>query len=135
MKKMMLIEIIRKLKSRPDLMRKAKIFAFVGLFGFLITGALAIWAGITAFNYVANQATAVVQSNAVQMNIESLKTDIKAGPQFQALGCWNKAQNLFAIEPWLQRPALENLAQLKAACFKERPMQTTEGSKHDSSKI
>ncbi len=120
MKQALFIEIIRKLKAKPHLMRKIKIFAAVGLVGFLITGALAIWAGITAFNYVATKATAAVQSPVAQTNIESLKTELKSLPKLQALSCWGKAQSLMAVEPWLARPAMDNLINLKVACLEDK---------------
>lgn len=121
MKQQIFIEIIRKIKAKPHLMRKVKIFAVVGLVGFLVTGALTIWAGITAFNYVATKATAAVQSPVAQTNIESIKTELKTLPKFQALSCWGKAQSLMAVEPWLARPALDNLINLKVACLEDKP--------------
>lgn len=141
MKQLILLEILKKLKDRPDLLRKAKVLAAVGAIGLFATGALAIWAGVSAINYVAKQANVLMQSPQVTTNIESLKTEAK-GLRFQPLNCWVKAQGLMAVEPWLLRPALENLKNLKMACLeastpacegddctqKTKLTQTTEGS-------
>ncbi|MES2769890.1 MAG: hypothetical protein V4596_12155 [Bdellovibrionota bacterium] len=126
MKKIIFLEILNELKAKPHLMKKVKIFAVVGFVGLLITGALTIWAGLTVMNYVAIQATNAVQSPVAQMNIESLKSEVEKLPKLQALSCWNKAQSLIAVQPWLERPALENLANLKSACLEDKI--TSEGS-------
>lgn len=117
MKRVILLEVIRKLKSKPHLMRKLKIFAVIGFVGFLITGALTIWAGVAAFNYVATKATEVAHSPVTQMNVESLKTEFKRIPKTQALNCWGKAQSLMAVQPWLERSAIDNLIDLKVVCL------------------
>lgn len=116
MKKIIFLAIIRKLKAKPHLMRKVKIFAVVGIVGFFMTGALAIWAGVSAIRYVADKANVVMQSLQTASQVESLKTELK-GLSLQPLNCWGKAQSLMALEPWLARPALDNLKNLKVACL------------------
>jgi hypothetical protein len=116
MKQIIVLEIIRKLKSKPELMRKVKIIAVVGVVGFVLTGALAIWAGIATMSYIATKATTVIQSPQTATHIENLKGEVKS-LGLQPLNCWGKAQSLMAIEPWLARPALDNLRHLKVACF------------------
>lgn len=120
MKQVILLEAIRKLKSKPHIMRKLKIFAVIGFVGFLITGALTIWAGVEAFNYVATKATEVAHSPVTQMNVESLKAELSV-PKLQALNCWGKVQSLMAVQPWLERPAIDNLVDLKVACLEDKP--------------
>lgn len=44
MKKLILFELLRKFKTQPKLMRKVKIFALVGVAGFLLVSTLAVWA-------------------------------------------------------------------------------------------
>ena len=112
---------LRKLKARPDLMRKVKIFAAVGAVGFVITAALVTWAGVSAFNYVASKATEVIHSPAALAQVENLKSEAKGFSKFQLLSCWGKAQSLIAVEPWLARPALDNLWNLKVACLETVP--------------
>lgn len=110
-------EVVRKLKAKPGLMRKVKIFAAVGAVGLLVTGALTIWAGVSAFNYVASKTNEVIHSPTAQAQVENLKLEAKGLPKFQPLNCWGKAQSLMAVEPWLARPALDNLKNLKVACL------------------
>jgi len=117
MKRQLILEILRKLKEKPHLMRKVKIFAIVGIVGFLITGALAIWAGISAVSYVATKANQVIQSPQGAAQVAALKSEVTGISGLQPLGCWNKAQSLMAFEPWLARPVLANLQSLKVACF------------------
>lgn len=121
MKQIIFYELIKKLKHRPQLMRKLKIFAVVGIAGFLIAGGLVIWAGASAVGYVASKANQAVHSPTTQQHLESLKVEIQSLPKFQALSCWGKAQSLIAVEPWLARPALDNLKNLKVACLEDRP--------------
>jgi hypothetical protein len=122
MKQSDFLEILVKLKSKPGLMRKVKIFAAVGIVGLLATGALVIWAGVSAINYVASSAHQAVESPVTQGHVENLKTEINGLPKFQAISCWSKAQTLLAVHPWLERPALDNLANLKVACFEHMPI-------------
>jgi hypothetical protein len=116
MKHSILFEIINKLKSKPALMRKVKIFAVVGLFGFMFVGGMTIWAGISAYKYVVASVNQGLTSPTVQSQVQNMKTELKQ-IQFQPLSCWNKAQSLLAVQPWLERPALDNFHNLKLACL------------------
>lgn len=120
MKKVILFELLRKLKTQPKQMRKVKIFAVVGVAGFLLVSTLAIWAGISAVSFVASKATEIIHSPQAAQQVENLRTEVKELPRLQALNCWGKAQSLMAVEPWLARPALDNLKNLKVACLEER---------------
>lgn len=121
MKREIIFEIIQKLKQKPHLMRKLKVFVVIGLVGFFITGALTLWAGLTVFNYVATKAAEAVQSPSAQMHVNNLTTELKSLTKLQTMSCWAKAQSLLAIQPWLERPALDNLINLKVACLEDRP--------------
>lgn len=96
--------------------RKLKILIAVGIVGFLVTGVLVIWAGISAFNYVALKSNEVIHWPTALAQVENLKLDANALPKFQPLRCWGKAQSLMAVEPWIARHALANLQSLKLAC-------------------
>lgn len=122
MKRIVIYELMRKLKHKPHLMRKLKIFAVVGIIGFVVTSGLVIWAGISAVGFVASKANQAVQSPIAQQHLESLKTEVQTFPKLQALNCWGKAQSLMAVEPWLARPALDNFKNLKVACLDEKPV-------------
>lgn len=63
----------------------------------------------------------VIQSPVAQGQIENIKEELKGVTTLQALNCWNKAQSLLGVQPWLERPALENFASLKVACFASQP--------------
>lgn len=121
MKQIIFYEIIKGLKDKPQLIRKLKIFAVVGIIGFFIVGGFTVWAGISAFNYVASKATQTIQSPVTQQHLESLKAEAKSLPHIQALSCWGKAQSLLAVQPWLERPVVDNLVNLKVACLEQRP--------------
>lgn len=99
MKKLILIEILRKLRAKPNLMRKVKIFAAVGVVGLLVTSGLVIWAGISAFSYAATKANEVIQSPQASAQVETFKAEVKGLSGLQALSCWGKAQSLIAVEP------------------------------------
>ena len=118
-------KVVRKLKQKPNLMRKVKIALAVGVVGFFVTGALVVWAGLSvfgsAFTYVAVKKNEVMQSPTTQAQIENLKSEAKQLPKFQPINCWGKAQSLLAVQPWLERPALENLMNLKVACLEQIP--------------
>ena len=122
MKQDLMYEVIRKLKTKPDLMRKLKISLAIGIVGLFVSGAVAIWAGVSAFNYVASKTKEVIYSPTAVTQLENLKSEAKQLPKFQALSCWGKAQSLLAFEPWLTRPALDNLKNLKVACLEESPV-------------
>lgn len=120
MKHIIVYEILGKLKRNPKLMRKAKVFVVVGLVGVLLVGALTIWAGVSAINYLASSANQAIQSPITQGHVENLKSEIKSLPNFQAANCWGKAQTLLGVQPWLAKPALENLTNLRVACFEKQ---------------
>lgn len=87
-------------------MRKIKLFALAGFASVLLLGGLTIWAGISAVQAVSTKFTASVQP----------------------LPCWNKAQSLIALQPWMERPALDHLAALKVACLESKHQPIDEGS-------
>lgn len=117
MKQIVMLELLKKLRSKPHLKRKLKIFLVVGFVGFLITSALVVWAGVAVFNFASNKASQIIESPQASAKVEALKTQATQFSALQAAGCWAKAQSLMAVEPWLLRPALENLGNLKVACF------------------
>ena len=85
MKREIVFELMSKLKEKPHLMRKLKNFAIIGVVGFLITGALTIWVGVTAFNDIAAKANKAVQSPSAQIHVDNLKTGLKSFPKLQAI--------------------------------------------------
>ena len=120
MKRLIIFEILRKLKSKPELMRKVKILAVVGFVGFMFVGGLAIWAGISAFQYAVTTANQAVTSPAIQSHLQKAKAELEQ-IQLNPISCWNKAQSLMAVQPWLEQPALNHLRNLKIACLDAVP--------------
>lgn len=117
MKQVIFLELLRQLiQSKHKLIRKVKIFALVGLVGFLVTGALVIWAGVSVFSYAASKTNVLMQSAQTTSHFENLKTGVKR-ITLQPLNCLDKAQSLIVVEPWLARSPLDNLKNLKAACL------------------
>ncbi len=121
MKQHVFFKMAKELKERPNFMRKIKIFALVGVVGFFIVATVAIWAGVSAVKYVAERAQQAVQAPSTQAQVARLKDEIKGLPTLQPLNCWGQAQSLMSAQPWLERPALENLKNLKGACFEQKP--------------
>lgn len=117
MKRDLALELIRKIKSKPNLRRKLKIFIIASVVILFTTGALVIWAGISAAKFVATQTSGLISSPQTKEQIENLKTEIKTLPKIKVLTCWDKVQSLMAVEPWIARPAIDNLTDLKLACL------------------
>ncbi|OQW46762.1 MAG: hypothetical protein A4S09_02300 [Proteobacteria bacterium SG_bin7] len=120
MKHIIAYEFLNRLKRNPKLLRKVKVFTAIGVVVIFVTGALAIWAGVTAIDYLASSANQAIQSPVTQGHIENLKSDLEGLPNFQPVNCWEKVQALLGVQPWLERSALENFTNLKMACFEQK---------------
>ena len=107
----------KKIRANPKLMKKLKIFTVVAMLGILITGALTVWAGVAAFQYVTSVTTGVIQSPAARTQFERLTADMKQLPQLETKNCWDKVVSLMAIQPWVEKRALDNFVNLKVACL------------------
>lgn len=125
MKHAIIYEIIRELKAKPALMRKLKIFAVVGLVGFVLVGGLTIWAGVAAVKYVATSANQIISSPTAHEQIQNARNELQK-VQFQPLNCWDKAQSLLSVQPWIEKTVFDNLRNLKIACL-ETPPAVCEG--------
>lgn len=121
MKSSIWFKIINKVKSKPELKRKVKIFSAISLVGVLFVSAMTIWAGISAYKYIATSVNQGMTSSTVQTEVQNLQTELKQ-IQFQPISCWNKAQSLFAVQPWIERTLLDNLQNLKIACLDDNPI-------------
>lgn len=120
MKHPLLTEVLRALKSKPDILRKLKLFAVVGLVGFVFAGGVAVWAAVSGLKYAVTAANQAILSPAAQSQIHNVRSELQK-VQFQPLNCLGKAQSLLAVQPWLEREALENLRTLKIACLQSKP--------------
>lgn len=109
------------MKLKSNFKRKLKVFAAIGVVAFILISGLAIWAGLSVISYTSTKINQLTQSPKTQQQMESAKEKVSLLTSIEVLNCWVKAQSLMALEPWLARPALNNLNNLKAACLKERP--------------
>jgi hypothetical protein len=112
MKNAISAEFINKISNR-QYRRKLKIFLGVGLVGFIMVGALVIWAGIATVKGVTNLA----QDAKVSDKVLSLQTEIANIATGPGVGCWQTAQGLLHVEVWLEKPIADNLHTLKLACM------------------
>lgn len=128
MKRDIILEILKNLKKKPQLAKKIKTLGIFVIVGFVITGALTIFAGISAFNYIAEKANAMTQSPVTLNTVKNFNTVLDAAPTFHAEKCWEEMQSLIALKPWIDRPALANILNLKMVCLQNRPIGC-EGSK------
>ncbi len=127
MKQEIIYELIKKIKSQPNLMRKVKVFVAVGSMALVITGALVIWGGVSAVKFIVFQANELSQSPVASDQIEKLKSEVTGLPRLTPLACWGKAQSLMTMQSWLDRPFIDNLLNLKVACL-ENTAATCEGA-------
>jgi hypothetical protein len=107
------VELLRKLKSNPQLKRKFKIFLGFGLAGTLLVGAFVVWAGIATFKSVAN----IGANPTVQEKVTKLETEIQNLPALAKVDCWTTVQSLLDFQVWFEKPISENINNITTACF------------------
>ncbi len=119
MKAALLLEILKTLRSNAVLWKRVKIFFVIGFVGFLSLGGLVIWAGASAVKYAVSVTNKVVLDTASRSQFNSAMSELQQ-TQLQPLSCWEQAQSLLSIQPWLESPALDNFSKLKSACFRAK---------------
>lgn len=117
MNKILMYKLVKKLKQRPDLMRKFKIFILIGFVGFIITFGLLVWTGISVVKYAATNMTEIIQSEETSLIVENVQQEITALPTLQLANCWSKTQSMLNAATWLGKPLKENFDSLRAACL------------------
>lgn len=120
MKKMILLTILNEIRSKPALKKKIKIFAAVGLISFTFLGGLTLWAGYSALTYAAKTTTQFLQTSGTEPQVLATLDQIQRA-KLQPLSCWNQAQCLLELRPWLENPLSANLQTLKTACLEFKP--------------
>ena len=116
MKKLILMELLRKASGNPQFQRNFKRLAIFGVVGILIATSLIIWAGVSAVSFVTSKATQAMHSDVALSYVGDVEEKIKDFSKAQASNCWQKAQSLVAIQPWVDNTIGQNLISLKAAC-------------------
>ncbi len=111
------LKLLKKSKSNPNFRKRAILFGSLGIFTFLTIGSLALWGGLSALSYVSDATRQVLSTPAANEPTRYLEEQLKDLPNLQAVACLDKAQRLLAVSPWLERPVLANLIQLKDACL------------------
>lgn len=109
----LLVQLLRKLKTNPQLKRKVKIFFGFGLVGTFLVGALVVWAGIATFRSVASLGTNPI----VQEKVLKLETEIQNLPALVKVNCWTTTQSLLDFQVWFEKPISENINNITTACF------------------
>ncbi len=125
MKNFDIYHLLKSLANNPALKRKLKIFAIVGAVGLVVTSALAIWAAVATFNFVASYVTPIN----IPQTIEAARGSIADAPPLLNGGCWNKTKSMLDVATWLEKPIATNLEALREACVSkpEVPIQTDQG--------
>lgn len=116
MKHIILHKLLKRLQTEPQLLRKVKILAIVSVAVVFISGGLLIWAGISAAKYVVAATNQSIKSPEGQQIMKTVNEELKS-LSFQPVTCWGKTQSLFSLQPWIERPVMDNIENLKAACF------------------
>lgn len=112
-----LFEVLKHLDTNKALKKKLKIFVVVGMFGSILVGGLAIWLGYKAFNFVATKTNDIAPTSIVKVSSDNLNSELTRLSKLQTVSCWEKVQSLIAVGIWLDRSALDNLIDLKEACW------------------
>lgn len=110
MKKMMLLEMINRMKRHSDFQKKLKYFLIFGIGGFLIFGGIAIYLSFSAINYVAGLGQ--------NFNFNEATKNI---PIISNVACLENAKSLMNIQVWIEKPAMDNILKLKQVCLQEKP--------------
>lgn len=119
MKKHLIYELTKMLKQNPETMKKFKIFIVVGLASFVVIGGLVVWGSISALSFLATKAEQTLSTQTAQEQITKLKSTAESLPALNTLSCWQKAESLMNLQPWLANTVVNNLMQLKSACLDE----------------
>ncbi|MEI8027423.1 MAG: hypothetical protein WCI18_13830 [Pseudomonadota bacterium] len=111
------LKLLKKSKSNQNFRKRAILFVSLGAFTFLTVSGLALWGALSAISYVSDATSQVLSTPAAKEQAKTLREGLKELPNLQALACLNRAQQLLAITPWLERPVLANLVLLKNECL------------------
>lgn len=117
----LILEMIKKLKSKPNFKRKLKIVIAVSLVFFVLSGSVVIWAGIKIFNHITFQSSEMISSPSSQAQIDNLKLNLMNGTKINIPRCWEEVQSLLTVQPWLEHSTAHHLKNLKLACIGKSP--------------
>lgn len=101
-------------------MKKIKKYVIAGFVGIVIIGGFVIWASVAAVKQLATATSEILNSQVTQEKLQTINAEIQKF-NFQPMDCWGKVQSLTAFEPWIEKPVIENLRNLKIACLDNKP--------------
>lgn len=127
MKHYLLMEFLKTLQRRPDLKKKLKVFAIVGVIGFFLLGAVTLYVGWVGVKYVAQVATQVQPLE--QMG--NLQSEVEKLPGVEIAGCWGAAQEVLSLESLLNRSLAEKFQTLKTGCWNPLLQAPVQGSESE----
>ncbi len=141
MRKLIFLQIIRKLTGNPQWKRSIRNFVGVGIIGFFLIFGLVIWAGVGAFNYVSEAARSAMtqeQPSSLPQNnpdgtspgyLQSTpQADANSSTKLNSQSCLSHAKTLLSAEVWLDKPIRETFRGLKIACFQPKPITPVDES-------
>lgn len=111
--------ILKSLQENPKLWRKVKTLAVFGLFGVVLIGGMAVWAGLSVIGYLSSSAHQYIQAPVTQSYVENAKTHLQQ-VHFKTASCWSQSQDLLHLQPWIEHGLSENIRRLKGACFESK---------------
>jgi len=103
-------------------MKKFKILVGVGLIAALLTGALALYAGVAAVRHLAKLGNDLP----VAQHAQALKSTVESLPNIAKTECLGTAQGLLNLDKLLSTPLKESLQNLSQACLGETPHHESE---------
>ena len=127
MKKIFISEIINKIKAKPHIYKKLKIFAVIGIVGILSLGTITVYLGVLGARYVASLSTDIYTTE----NAEKLKSKIRDIPTLTKSNCIETAQNFLNLDTLFNKPMIENFQLLKKSCFEPTVTEPTKTKEAD----
>lgn len=131
MKPYLISEILRSLKSNPQVFRKLKIFLAVGLVFVSVLGGIVIWAGYSLFKGLVVTSDKLISSESAQTSWEAVQTRVTIF-QNRHQDCITKGQSLFSLQPWMEKSFGTNLQELKNQCLQSKDPTPCEGESCDN---
>lgn len=111
-----LLELLRLIRSNRGFRKKLKFFAFVGAIGLVVTIGITVWAGMSAFRYVGTR----LETFDTQDKVQKVETFIQSLPSVSIAGCLDGAQTLMSPDAWRSVPLTDYYQRLKTACLENK---------------
>ncbi len=113
MKKILIDEIFRTLKTKSQLHKKLKFFLVIALVALVFIGSFTLYLGVVGVRYLAS----VGQEINIAEQTHILKDKVQSLPKSIQPTCLTAAQSMLSLEKLTQKPLIENVQELKTACL------------------